>query len=74
MTTTVNGIYEHGKRLLPQPLSLPENAPVRVPIGSIGEEPGTGWNCSAAPLLKTRGKQPDDTINELLKRLSTRLN
>jgi hypothetical protein len=24
MTTTVDSIYEHGKQLLPEPLSLPE--------------------------------------------------
>jgi predicted DNA-binding antitoxin AbrB/MazE fold protein len=34
MTTTVDAIYEHGKLILPQPLSLPEKARVRVTIES----------------------------------------
>ena len=32
MTTTVDAIYENGRIVLPRPLSLPENAPVRVTI------------------------------------------
>ena len=32
MTTTVDAIYEHGKLVLPQPLSLPEHAHVRVAV------------------------------------------
>src|SRR5665213_3839277 len=32
MTTTVEAIYEHGKLLLPAPLSLPEKSHVRVTI------------------------------------------
>jgi len=34
MTTTVEAIYEHGKLLLPKPLSLPEKSHVRVTIES----------------------------------------
>ena len=34
MTTTVEAIYEQGKLVLPQPLSLPEHAHVRVTIES----------------------------------------
>ena len=32
MTTTVDAIYEHGKLVLPRPLSLPEKSRVRVTI------------------------------------------
>jgi hypothetical protein len=32
MTTTVDAIYEHGKIVLPRPLSLPEQSHVRVTI------------------------------------------
>lgn len=32
MTTTVEAIYEHGKLVLPRPLSLPEKSHVRVTI------------------------------------------
>jgi len=32
--TTVEAIYEHGKLLLPAPLSLPENSRERVTIES----------------------------------------
>ena len=34
MTMTVEAIYEHGKLLLPKPLSLPEKSHVRVTIES----------------------------------------
>jgi len=34
MTTTVEAIYEHGKIVLPGPLSLPEKSHVRVTIES----------------------------------------
>jgi hypothetical protein len=34
MTTTVDAIYEHGKLMLPRPLSLPEKSHVRVTIES----------------------------------------
>ena len=34
MTTTVEGIHENGKIVLPRPLSLPEKSPVRVTIES----------------------------------------
>ena len=32
MTTTVDAIYEHGKLVLPRPLSLPEKSQVRITI------------------------------------------
>ena len=35
MTSTVDAIYEHGKLVLPQPLSLPEKSRVRVTIESV---------------------------------------
>jgi predicted DNA-binding antitoxin AbrB/MazE fold protein len=34
MTTTLDAIYEHGKLVLPQPLSLLEKSRVRVTIES----------------------------------------
>ena len=37
MTTTVEAIYEHGKLLLSEPLSLPEKSHVRVTIESDTE-------------------------------------
>ena len=37
MTTTVDAIYEHGKLVLPRPLSLPEKSHVRVTIESDPE-------------------------------------
>jgi hypothetical protein len=37
MTTTVDAIYEHGKLVLPRPLSLPEKSQVRVTIESDPE-------------------------------------
>jgi hypothetical protein len=54
MTTTVDAIYEHGKLILPQPLSLPERAHVRVTIESEGAErkPGNRENVFA----KWRGR------------------
>ena len=42
MTTTVDAIYEHGKLVLPQPLSLPEHAHVRVTIESDPERKSNG--------------------------------
>jgi predicted DNA-binding antitoxin AbrB/MazE fold protein len=37
VSTTVEAIYEHGKLVLPRPLSLPERARVRVTIESETE-------------------------------------
>ena len=37
MSTTVDAIYEHGKLVLPRPLSLPEKSHVRVTIESDPE-------------------------------------
>jgi hypothetical protein len=67
MTTTVNAIYEHGRLLLPQPLSWPEKSRIRVTIGSPGEE-REGWlKLSGAALLETWGNEADVVFNELLK-------
>ncbi len=67
MTTTVDAIYEHGKLLLPAPLSLPEKTRVRVTIESDPER--EAWlKLSEASLLKTWDNAADDVFNELLKK------
>ncbi|MEI6196180.1 MAG: hypothetical protein WCS42_17810 [Verrucomicrobiota bacterium] len=63
MTTTVDAIYEHGKLVLPQRLSLPEKSRVRE-SNDFGRE---NWlKLSDASLLKTWGN--DDVFDELLKK------
>lgn len=52
MTTTVDAIYEHGKLLLPKPLSLPEKTLVRVTIESDTERE-TWLKLLEESLLKT---------------------
>ena len=65
MTTTVEAIYEHGKLLLPEPLSLPEKSHVRVTIESDVER--EAWlKLSEENLLKTWNNPDDDVFNELL--------
>ena len=67
MTTTVDAIYEHGKLLLPKPLSLPEKSRVRVTIESDTER--EAWlKLSEEALTKTWGNDADDVFNELLKK------
>ena len=68
MTTTVDAIYEHGKLILPQPLSLPEKARVRVTIESDDGEQENWLQLSEASLLKAWGNDADDVFNELLKK------
>jgi len=68
MTTTVDAIYEHGKLVLPQPLSLPEKSRVRVTIESDDTERENWLKLSEAALLKTWGNDADDVFNELLKK------
>jgi len=68
MTTTVDAIYEHGKLVLPQPLSLPEKSRVRVTIESDDTERENWLKPSEASLLKTWGNDADDIFNELLKK------
>ena len=65
MTTTVDAIYEHGKLLLPKPLSLPEKSRVHVTIESDPER--EAWmKLSEESLMKTWGNDADDVFNELL--------
>ncbi|MGA3162840.1 MAG: antitoxin AF2212-like protein [Verrucomicrobiota bacterium] len=67
MTMTVDAIYEHGKLLLPKPLSLPEKSRVRVTIESDMER--EAWlKLSEEALMKTWGNDADDVFNELLKK------
>ena len=67
MTTTVDAIYEHGKLLLPGPLSLPEKSRVRVTIESDTER--EAWlKLSESSLMKTWDNDADDVFNELLKK------
>jgi len=68
MTTTVDAIYEHGKLLLPQPLSLPEKSRVRVTIESGDVERENWLRLSEEALMKTWGTDADDVFNELLKK------
>jgi predicted DNA-binding antitoxin AbrB/MazE fold protein len=65
MTTTVEAIYEHGKLVLSEPLSLPEKSHVRVTIESDVER--EAWlKLSEENLSKTWGNDADDVFNELL--------
>jgi predicted DNA-binding antitoxin AbrB/MazE fold protein len=66
MRTTVAAIYEHGKLVLPRPLSLPENTQVRVTIKSGDTEREAWLKLSEESLLKTWGSAEDDVFNELL--------
>jgi predicted DNA-binding antitoxin AbrB/MazE fold protein len=67
MTTTIGAIYEHGKLLLPKPLSLPEKSRVRVTIESDTER--EAWlKLSEDALAKTWDNAADDVFNELLKK------
>jgi len=65
MTTTVDAIYEHGKLLLPRPLSLPEKSLVRVTIESGDAERDLWMKLSEESLMKTWGNADDDVFNEL---------
>jgi predicted DNA-binding antitoxin AbrB/MazE fold protein len=67
VTTTIDAIYEHGKLLLPKPLSLPEKTRVRVTIESDTERE-TWLKLSEEALMKTWGNDADDVFNELLKK------
>ena len=68
MTTTVEAIYEQGKLILPQPLSLPEKTRVRVTIESSDTERENWLKLSETALLKTWSHDADDVFNELLKK------
>jgi predicted DNA-binding antitoxin AbrB/MazE fold protein len=67
MTTIVDAIYEHGKILLPKPLSLPEKTRVRVTIECDAERE-TWLKLSEEALTKTWDNDADDVFNELLKK------
>jgi predicted DNA-binding antitoxin AbrB/MazE fold protein len=66
MTTTVKAIYEHGKLVLPKPLSLPEKSHVRVTIESGDTERESWLKLSEESLMKTWVNADDDIFNELL--------
>ena len=67
MTTTVDAIYEHGKLLLPKPLSLPGKSRVRVTIESDMER--ERWlKLSEEALVKTWDNDANDVFNGLLKK------
>jgi predicted DNA-binding antitoxin AbrB/MazE fold protein len=66
MTTTVDAIYENGRIILPRPLSLPENAHVRVTIESGDIEREAWLKLSEESLSKTWDNPGDDVFNELL--------
>ena len=67
MTTTVDAIYEHGKLVLPRPLSLPEKSHVRVTIESDTDR--EEWlKLSEQSLAKVWDNDADDVYNELLKK------
>jgi predicted DNA-binding antitoxin AbrB/MazE fold protein len=68
MTTTVDAIYEHGKLILPEPLSLPEKSHVRVTIESDDRERKNWLKLSEEALMKTWDNDADDVFNELLKK------
>ena len=64
MTTTVDAIYEHGKLVLPRPLSLPEKSHVRVTIESDPER--EAWlKLSGESLTKVWDNDADDVFKQL---------
>lgn len=65
MTKTAEAIYENGKLLLSQPLSLPVKSHVRVTIESGDTEREAWLKLSEESLLKTWGNA-DDVFDELL--------
>jgi predicted DNA-binding antitoxin AbrB/MazE fold protein len=68
MTTTMDAIYERGKLTLPQPLSLPEKAHVRVTIETDDVERENWLKLSEVALSKAWDNEADDVFNELLKK------
>ena len=67
MTTTVEAIYEHGKLVLPRPLSLPEKTHVRVTIETDVER--EAWlKLSEEALTQVWANDADDVFNELLEK------
>lgn len=68
MTMTVEAIYEHGKLVLPGPLSLPENSHVRVTIETTDSEREAWLKLSEASLTNVWDNDADDVFKELLKK------
>ena len=68
MTTTLDAIYEHGKLILPQPLSLPEKSHVRVTIESDDAERENWLKLSETSLMQAWDNAADDVFNELLQK------
>ena len=67
MTTTVEAIYEHGKLVFLQPLSLPEKSHVRVTIESNPER--EAWlKLSKTSLRQYWTNDAHDVFNELLQK------
>ena len=66
MTTTVEAIYERGKLVLPNPLSLPDKSRVRVTIESGDVERESWLKLSEESLMRTWDNADDDIFNELL--------
>jgi len=67
MTTTVEAIYENGKLVLSESLSLPEKSRVRVTIETDAER--EAWlKLSETSLAKVWDNDADDVFNELLKK------
>ena len=66
MTTTVEAIYESGKLVLAQPLSLPEKCRVRVTIETTDMEREAWLKLSEENLRKVWDNDADDVFNELL--------
>ena len=66
MRTTVDTIYEKGKLILPQPLSFPEGAHLRVTIESGDTEREAWLKLSEEALTKVWDNAADDVFNELL--------
>ncbi len=68
MTTTIDAIYENGKLVLAEPLSLPDQSRVRVTIESSDMEREAWLKLSEESLAKVWNNDADDVFNELLKK------
>jgi predicted DNA-binding antitoxin AbrB/MazE fold protein len=66
MRTTVDAIYEKGKLVLPETLSLPEGARLRVTIESADPDREAWLQVSAEALTRVWDNPADDVFNELL--------
>ena len=65
MTTTVDAIYEHGKIVLPRPLSLPEKSHVRVTIETNDPEREAWLKLSEESFAKVWDNDADEVYNQL---------